>query len=111
MSFLQDVIEDKKQLVTTYRCPKVKVPRWPEFSVAELWAHAITNPEFASYIPSTWLDGGRTPERAYFLKILGLLETEWLVENITRIRAERTLRKQIVPPKPATLQIAPKWAS
>ena len=111
LSFLQDVVEDKKFLMHIYHCPRLKVPRWPEFSVAKLWAHAITNPLFASYIPSTWLDGGRTPERAYFLQILGLLETEWLVENINRIRAERTLRKQIVPPKPATLQIAPKWAS
>jgi hypothetical protein len=87
------VIEDKKQLVTTYRCPKVKVPRWPEFSVAKMWAHAKTNPLFKNYMPSTWLEDGRIAERTYFFKILGYLETEWLVENIDRIRAERTLRK------------------
>jgi hypothetical protein len=87
------VIEDKKQLVTTYRCPKVRVPRWPEFSVAKMWAFAITNPAFESYMPSTWMKGGRTAERGYFFKILGYLETDWLVENIDRIRAERTLRQ------------------
>jgi hypothetical protein len=60
------VVEEKKWLVTTYRCPKVKVPRWPEFSVAKMWSFALTNPYFHHYMPSTWLEDGRTPERAYF---------------------------------------------
>jgi hypothetical protein len=62
-------------------------------------------------MPSTWLEDGRTAERNYFFQILGYLETEWLVENIDRIRSERTLRKQIAPPKPSTLMITNNWAS
>jgi hypothetical protein len=105
------VVEDKKQLLTTYQCPRLGVPRWPEFSVPKMWAFAITNPRFKDYMPSGWLNGGRTPERAYFFKVLAALETDWLVDNIDRIRAERTLRRQVPPPKPATLTIAPKWAA
>jgi hypothetical protein len=92
LSFLQDVIEGKKQLMPSWKLRKCKVPRWPEFAVAKMWTHAITNPYFVPYMPSTWGPGGRTAERAYFFRILATVEGEWLWENIARIRSERTLR-------------------
>ena len=114
LSFLQDVVAGKKNLMHQDKLIKIDNPGWPEFSNVRIWNEAIKNPNFMQYIPSSWTfsKGGRDPEKDYVWAITCVLQPEWVMDNIDRIRGERIQYKlDNMAVKPPDTVINPAWVT
>ena len=85
----------KKKLFLISEIPDIKMPRWPEFALKDLWEQFDGQRVFIEYMPEGWNigKGGRTPEKNYVWTIICKLEQTWIRGNIDRIRDERALYK------------------
>ena len=61
----------------------MKVPQWPEFSIANMWEQCRNVQEFLPYVPDTWkFDGHRKPEKKFFFGLLSTMYPEWLRDAV-----------------------------
>ena len=69
LEFLQQIVEGKKQMLESYRVPKMKVPTWPELSVSKLLPTVLKDPILKEYFPDKYAKG-KVPDRHYFWGVL-----------------------------------------
>ena len=78
--FLKDVLAGRKDLLHKSVVKEIKVPKYDELSVTNLWPQFSKDPTFTSYFPSTY-PKGKGPPREYFFNVLNTLQPEYL-QNI-----------------------------
>ena len=112
LSFLQDVMQEKKKLFHRTEIKVIEEKNWPEFALKKIWPHAVKNPQFFYYIPEGWSldEGGRTPEKAYVWAIICTLEPEFIMWNMNDIWKKRNAhRDSAVVNKPPDIAISAFW--
>ena len=96
LNFLQQVVQGKKRLFQQSSIKRIEAKKWPEFSIKEIWPHALTNESFLIHMPDGWTieEGGRMPEKDYVWGVVCTLEYDWVSDNLNRIRAARHAHRQ-----------------
>ena len=75
--FLQAILCSRKRFLRKFEVRNIKIPHWPELSIARLWSEAIMIPRFLEYMPDEWsLANIKKIEREYFWSILISLAPE-----------------------------------
>ena len=75
--FLKEVLAGKKQLMKKSVVQEIKVPRYDELSVKNLYPMFAKDAEMMSYFPSQYPKGKGAP-RDYFFNILNTLHPVYL---------------------------------
>ena len=66
----------------------MRIPLWPELSIAKIWLQAVKHPQFLRYLPDTWSATKKT-ERHFFWAILVTLQPDYVEQLITDCRRQR----------------------
>ena len=112
LSFLQDVMQEKKKLFHRTDIKVIEEKNWPEFALKKIWPHAVKNPQFFYYIPEDGSldEGGRPPEKAYVWAILCTLDPGFIMWNMNDIWKKRNAhRDSAVVNKPPDIAISAFW--
>ena len=88
----------------------MKVPLWPELSIARLWPEAHKLPQMAEYLPSDWnLANQKKIERGFFMGILISLAPEYLEQTILDIRSQRINQQAGRVIRPQAITVSNEW--
>ena len=86
--FLKKVLAGKKQLMKKAEVQEVKVPKYDELSVTNLYPQFAKDAEMMSYFPSKYPKGKGAP-RAYFFNILNTLHPDYLQQVMSHANKQR----------------------
>ena len=80
----------RKRFFRKFEHRSLKLPLWPELSIARVWPQATQLPRFNEYIPNEWsLQNPKKIERAFFFGVLISLAPEYVEQLILDIRNQR----------------------
>ena len=108
LSFIRDVLQDKKKLLKTTELVKINVPRYEELSVKNLYRDAIRDQEVGPYLPNLEQSTNKYPEREFFFNVLGTVNPQYLkhiIEEAEQKRYTGTDERS----KSDTIMITGKW--
>ena len=75
-------------MIESYKVPKIKIPTWPELSVAKLLPVVMEDPILKKYFPDKYAKG-KVPDRNYFWGVICAIKPL----SITRwSKAQRCMR-------------------
>ena len=75
--FLKQILAGEKQLLKKKWVNEVKVPKYDELSVTNLYPQFAKDADFLSYFPDKY-PKGKGPPRDYFFNVLNTLHPEYL---------------------------------
>jgi hypothetical protein len=70
LSFMRDILADKKKALKQSDVQIIEVPNYPELSVKSLYPDAMNDPTLSEYLPTKEQLSGRFPERDFFFGVL-----------------------------------------
>lgn len=108
--FLQQVITGQKRAKKQSQIALIKVPLWPELSVAKVWPDAIQIPGFLDWMPDEWHRAKRV-DRKFFWAILQTEHPTYVEHLIRGAQNARALHKQQQLVQPTYIQPTPEWMS
>jgi len=73
--FAKEIFEGKKKLLKNYEIKMVKITKYDELSVKNLYPKFLTLPEFANYMPAKYAKG-RQCDRDYMFNIANTLHPD-----------------------------------
>lgn len=73
LEFLQAIIEGRKPMLESYRVPKIKVPTWPELSIAKLLPKILADNTLKTYFYDKYAKG-KVPDRSYFWGVVSAVK-------------------------------------
>lgn len=82
LSFLRDILSEKKSHLKNNEVNRMEVPLYQELSVKNLFNDAIQDPVLSKYLPSKEQLSGKLPERWFFFGILCTLKNGYMKEII-----------------------------
>ena len=87
---MQAILTTKKRFFRKYEQRNLKLPLWPELSIARVWPEATQLPRFNEYVPNEWsLASPKKIERDFFFGVLISLAPEYVEQLILDIRSQR----------------------
>ena len=92
LSFLQDILAEKKLALLAANVPARKIPKWPEMAMKLIYPQVIErHPDLLKYLPDPTGDEGnpRYPERVFFYRILNAMYEETYKQLVAQATAER----------------------
>jgi hypothetical protein len=120
LEFLQQIVEGKKPMLESYRVPRIKVPTWPELSVAKLLPAVMSDPILKKYFPDKYAKG-KVPDRHYFWGVICAVKPGYFkalvnnaLEQRSKIHAEEEKAEKVIQIKNDILVKmldAPYWLS
>ena len=51
---MQDILSNRKRYLRKFEHRSIKLPLWPELSIARIWPEAHKLPRMSEYMPSDW---------------------------------------------------------
>ena len=105
---MQEILSNQKRFFYKNNVRSLRVPLWPELSVAKIWLEADKLSTFKHYMPSDW-DGGNKVERPFFWTILITLAPEYVEHLIIDCRKQRLLAAQEKSLASRPINITPNW--
>ena len=86
--FMKDILCGKKQLFKKDQVKGIKVPKYDELSVKELYPQFKGDPIFNSYFPDNYAKD-KGPPREYFFNILHTLYPDYLAQVMSHSNKQR----------------------
>ena len=89
LSFLRDVLADKKLHLKQNEVIRLEIPSYQELSVKNLYDDAMQDEVLAKYLPSKEQLLGKLPERDFFFGVLCTLRKQYMSDVIAEAQAKR----------------------
>ena len=89
LSFLRDILSDKKKHLRNNEVNRMEVPNYQELSVKNMYPDAMQDAELSKYLPSSEQLSGKLPERDFFFGILCTLKNGYMCEVIADAQKKR----------------------
>ena len=89
LSFIRDIVADKKLHLKQNEINHMEVPVYPELSVKNMYDDAMGDVELAKYLPSREQLSGKLPERDFFFGILCTLKHQYMSDVIAEAHKKR----------------------
>ena len=87
---MQDILSNRKRYLRKFEQRTMKMPMWPELSIARIWPEAHLLPQMAEYLPSDWdLNHPKRIQRDWFFGMLTSLAPEYVEMVVLDIRSQR----------------------
>ena len=84
---MQALLNNRKRFLRKFEHRHMKLPLWPELSIARVWPEAMQLPRFPEYMPSEWnVQQPKKIERNFFFGILISLAPEYVEQLVLDIR-------------------------
>ena len=106
---MQDLLANKKRFYRKGAVRTMRMPLWPEMSLENQWQQAIQLPDFADYMPASWMAQPKQRQRSFFFSILQTLAPEYSEELIADCRQQRLEALEARIHRPQALVIAANW--
>ena len=101
---------NRKRFFRKFEHRQIKVPLWPELSIARIWPEAMKLPRFAEYMPDEWsLDNPKKIERDFVFGVLVTLAPEYMEQLVLDIRKQRIDQNAGRVIKPRVITVANDW--
>lgn len=111
IGFLQEILAGGKYIFWSWQVTTMKVPQWPEFSIASMWEQVKDLPEVKLYVPDTWsCEGHRKPEKKYLFALISTMYSEWLRSAVIDCTQQRHATKESKLYEPKKVQLTAFWA-
>jgi len=75
-------------MLESYRVPRIKVPTWPELSVAKLLPTVMADPVLKPYFPDKY-GAGKVPDRNYFWGVISAVKPGYFKALINEALEQR----------------------
>lgn len=82
LSFLRDILCNKKKFLRNNEVNRIEVPMYQELSVKNMYQDAMADEVLKDYLPSLEQLSGKLPERDFFFGILCTLKNGYMIEVI-----------------------------
>ena len=89
LSFLRDILADKKLHLKQNEVIRLEIPSYQELSVKNLYDDAMKDPALAKYLPSKEQLSNKLPEREFFFGVLCTLRKQYMTDIIAEAQAKR----------------------
>ena len=89
LSFLRDILADKKLHLKQNEVIRLEIPSYQELSVKNLYEDAMRDPALAKYLPSKEQLSNKLPEREFFFGVLCTLRKQYMTDIIAEAQAKR----------------------
>lgn len=89
LSFMRDILSDKKLHLKQNEIFHLEVPAYQEISVKNLYDDAMADDLLSKYLPSKEQLSGRLPERDFFFGILCTLRNQYMKDIIADAHKKR----------------------
>ena len=85
---MQDLLACRKRFLRKQEQRNLKLPKWPELSIARVWPDAHRLPQFNEYMPNEWtIQKPKKIERDFFFSVLISLAPEYVEHLVLDIRS------------------------
>ena len=108
LSFLRDLLSDKKQHLKRNEIIFLAVPNYKEISVTNLYDDAIKDPVLKKYLPDKNQLSGKLPEREFFFGVLGTLKNQYM-KDIIKDAQDKRFKPSDDPEKKEGILITEDW--
>ena len=107
---MQEILSNRKRHFRKYEHKHVKLPLWPELSIARMWPEAHKLPRMAEYLPSEWgLANPKKIERNWFFGVVTSLAPEYIEMVVLDIRSQRINQQAGRVVQPSTITVSNEW--
>ena len=89
LSFLRDLLSDKKQHLKRNEVIHMAIPNYKEISVKNLYDDAMKDPVLSKYLPSKEQLSGKLPEREFFFGVMCTLKNNYMKEILKGANDQR----------------------
>ena len=89
LSFLRDLLNDKKLHLKRNEIIYLTVPNYKELSVKNIYDDTMQNPLLSKYLPNKEQLSGKLPEREFFFGILSTLKNQYMLDVIKDANEKR----------------------
>jgi hypothetical protein len=89
LSFMRDILSDKKLHLKQNEIIRLEVPSYQEISVKNLYEDAMDDEVLCKYLPSKEQLSGKLPEREFFFGILCTLRNQYMKDIIADAHKKR----------------------
>ena len=89
LSFLRDLLSEKKQHLKRNEVIYLTVPNYKELSVKNIYEDAMLDPVLIKYLPNKEQLSGKLPEREFFFGILSTLKNQYMLDVIKDANEKR----------------------
>jgi hypothetical protein len=90
LSFVRELLQNKKKALLRADVKMLTVPRYEELSVKNLYDDAMKDEELRLYLPEHDHLSSKLPERDFFFGVLGTVRPEYLKSIINHAEEQRT---------------------
>ena len=111
IGFLHQILAGNKYVFWNYQVTTMRVPQWPEFSIANMWDQCRDIPEVKIYCPDTWSTSGhRKPEKKFLFALITTMYSEWFRDAVADCSQQRHGGKEAAMYEPRQVQLTQFWA-
>ena len=89
LSYLRDVLSDKKLHLKQNEVIRMKIPAYQELSVKNLYKDSMKDEVLSKYLPSTEQLSGRLPEKDFFYGVICTLRKQYMRDIIEAANKKR----------------------
>ena len=89
LSFLRDILADKKSHLKQNEVIRLEIPNYQELSVKNLYEDAMKDPVLAKYLPTKEQLSNKLPEREFFFGVLCTLRKQYMTDIISEASKKR----------------------
>ena len=89
LSFLRDILADKKMHLKQNEVIRMEIPAYQELSVKNLYADAMKDEVLQMYLPNQEQMSGRLPEKDFFYGVLCTLRKQYMSDIIDAANQKR----------------------
>ena len=89
LSFLRDILADKKLHLKQNEVIRLEVPAYQELSVKNLYEDAMKDAVLSKYLPSKEQLSNSLPEREFFFGVLCTLRKQYMKDIIVEASSKR----------------------
>jgi hypothetical protein len=87
---MQAILSKRKRHLKKQEQKGLKLPLWPELSIARIWPEAMQLPQFGEYMPPDWsLEHAKKIERGFMYGVLTTLAPDYVEKIVDKFRRQR----------------------
>ena len=89
LSFLRDILADKKLHLKQNEVIRLEIPNYQELSVKNLYEDAMKDAELSKYLPNKEQLSNKLPEREFFFGVLCTMRKQYMSDIIAEAQSKR----------------------
>ena len=108
LSFMRDILADKKLHLKQNEVIRLDIPGYQEISVKNLYEDALKDPELKKYLPTKEQLSNKLPEREFFFGVLCTLRKQYM-QDIIEEASKKRFKLEDDDPKKQGIAISDGW--